>query len=105
MTDNSKFATMIRFAKRARKIVYGYDALADARGLKVLAVSDTASDNLKDKMQGLAKKRGLPLIRATALEDTAGGNCKALGVTDVGMAREMVRTAKDSDITEVTYIG
>ena len=56
-------------------------------------------------MQGLAKKRGLPLIRATALEDTAGGNCKALGVTDVGMAREMVKTAKDSDNTEVTYIG
>ena len=94
MTDNGKFSTMLRFAKRARKIVYGYDALAYAGGIKVLAVSDTASDNLKDKMQGLAEKRGLPLLRATALEETAGGNCKAVGVTDDGMAREMLRAAE-----------
>lgn len=85
---------MIRFAKRARKIVYGYDALAGARGIKALAVSDTASDNLKDKMKGLAEKRGLPLLLATALEQTVGGNCKAVGVTDGGMAREMVRAAE-----------
>ena len=94
MENNDKFAVMIRFAKRARKIVYGYDALTTAKGLKVLAVSDTASDNLKDKMTALANKRKLPLIKATVLEETVGGNCKARGVTDDGMAKEMIRFAE-----------
>ena len=50
MTVGDRFATMIGFAKRAGKIVYGFDCLKTAKRVAVLAVSDTASDNLKNGM-------------------------------------------------------
>lgn len=87
MPDNTdKFATMIGFAKRAGKIVYGYDSLKAARGIKLYAVSDTASANLIESMKSLADKKKTPLIVAPALETTIGNNVKALGMTDGNMA-------------------
>lgn len=78
--------TMVGFAKRAGKIVYGYDSLRSARGVKLMAVSSTASDNLVGSMEALAQKKRCPLVTATALEDKIGNNVKALGLTDANMA-------------------
>lgn len=88
-TEKDKFIAMIGFAKRAGKIVFGIDKLKVARGVKLLAVSDTASDNLSEEMRRLAQKRDLPLVVAAALEDTVGNNVKALGITDPNMASAM----------------
>lgn len=93
---NDKFLSMIGFAKRARKIVYGYDDLLSARGVKLLAVSDTASDNLFEGMTRLAKKRGITLVKVVSLEQKIGGNVKALGVTDANMAKAMADHAADN---------
>ncbi len=82
--------SMIGFAKRARKIVYGIDSLETAKQLKLLAVSDAASDNLTDSMIKLATKRSLPLVTVDGLESKVGGNCKALGITDGNMASAIV---------------
>ena len=90
MSGGDKFAAMIGFAKRAGKIVYGFDGLKTARHIELLAVSETASDNLKDGMARLAEKRALPLIYADALEAVVGNNVKALGITDKNMARAML---------------
>lgn len=89
-----KFMTMVGFAKRARKIVYGLDSLESAKHLKVLAVSDTASDNLTRAIVRLSQRKSLPLITAEKLEDKVGGNCKALGITDENMALEMIEYVK-----------
>ena len=78
--------TMVGFAKRSGKIVYGYDSLKSARGIKLMAVSSTASDNLKSSMELLAQKKRCPLVTAVALEDKVGNNVKALGLTDANMA-------------------
>ncbi len=87
-TETDKFTTMIGFAKRAGKIVYGYDNLKTKAGsrVKLLAVGGNASDNLVDGMKKLAVKLDKPLIRANNLEDVVGNNVKALGITDVNMA-------------------
>ena len=90
MTEKDTFVTMIGFAKRAGKIVYGYDSLVKARGVKLLAVSDTASDNLRSGMDALADKTGLPIVYAERLEDIVGKNIKALGLTDAGMVKAAV---------------
>lgn len=94
MSDTDKFAAMIGFAKRAGKIVYGFDSLKTARRVALLAVSETASDNLKNGMVRLAEKHGLPLIYADALETIVGNNVKALGITDKNMARAMLEYAQ-----------
>lgn len=79
--------TMIGFAKRAGKIVYGYDGLAASQKVKLAAVSDTASDNLKRNVALLAERRNYPLVTAALLEQKVGNNIKALGILDENMAK------------------
>lgn len=86
-TDNDKFVTMIGFARRSGKIVYGLDSLKHAKNVKLLAVSDTASDNLIRNMERLADMNGIPIVYAVGLERTVGNNVKALGLTDGNMAK------------------
>lgn len=93
--QTDKFASMIGFAKRAGKIVYGYDALKTAKRVSLLAVSETASDGLKRNMGLLGEKLDVPIIYADSLEAVVGGNTKALGITDANMAKAMIDYAKD----------
>ena len=86
-TGNDKFIAMIGFARRSGKIVYGLDSLKTAKRIALLAVSDTASDNLKRNMDLLADKNEIPIVTAIGLENTVGNNVKALGLTDVNMAK------------------
>ncbi len=105
MTQSDKFTAILGFAKRAGKVIYGYDTLKKARGAKIYAVSSTASENLTDSMKKLALSNGLPLIVCEDLEQTAGANCKALGITDPGMAKgilDYVNGAQKSTIYRLT---
>lgn len=87
--SNDKFIAMIGFAKRAGKIVYGYDDLRSAKRVKLFAVSDGGSDNLKRNVKILAEKQSRPIVLVDGLENIVGKNCKALGITDENMARAM----------------
>ena len=81
---------MIGFARRSGKIVYGLDNLKYAKNIKLLAVSDTASDNLARNMERLADTNGIPIVFAKQMEATLGYNVKALGLTDGNMAKAIV---------------
>lgn len=85
--NNDKFVTMIGFARRSGKIVYGLDSLKHTKNVKLLAVSDTASDNLVRNMERLADINEIPLVYAVGLELTMGNNVKALGLVDGNMAK------------------
>ncbi len=89
-TANDKFMTMVGFAKRSGKIVYGYDNLGGAKGVKLLAVGDSASDNLKRAMTMLSEKKGIPLVSVVSLERKLGNNIKALGLTDANMVKAVL---------------
>ena len=78
---------MIGFARRSGKIVYGLDSLKTAKNVKLLAVSDTASQNLKRNMDLIADKNEIPIVTAIQLEIAVGNNVKALGLTDGNMAK------------------
>ncbi|MDE6618413.1 MAG: hypothetical protein K2K13_05265 [Clostridiales bacterium] len=84
---NDKFVTMIGFARRSGKIVYGLDSLKHAKNVKLLAVSDTASDNLVRNIERLADINEIPIVYAVGLELTVGNNVKALGLVDGNMAK------------------
>ena len=89
--SNDKFIAMIGFAKRAGKIVYGYDNLRSAKRVKLLAVSDSGSDNLKRNVKTLAERQNKPIVLVDGLESIVGNNCKALGITDENMALAMTQ--------------
>lgn len=91
MSSGDKFLSILGFAKRSGKVIYGYDNLKQSKRPKILVVSDSASGNLMDGMCRLSVKLKVPLVVAKKLEDlVGGGNCKALGVTDVNMASGML---------------
>lgn len=90
LDKNDKFVTMIGFARRSGKIVYGLDSLKSAKNIKLLAVSDTASDNLRRNMERIADTNELPIVYADGLENTVGNNVKALGLTDGNMAKAVI---------------
>lgn len=92
-----KFVAMIGFAKRAGKIVYGYDELKVRRNVKLYAISDSASQNLSDGLKRLCDGKSAPLIIVKRLEELVGANCKALGITDKNMAKAMLDFAKTDD--------
>ncbi|MBD5132279.1 MAG: hypothetical protein HDT28_06830 [Clostridiales bacterium] len=96
-SKTDKFVSMIGFAKRAGKIVYGYDNLKSSRGVKLLAVSGTASVNLADGMKRLAEQKRIPLVMAAALEEVVGNNVKALGLTDGNMASAVVQFVSNDE--------
>lgn len=87
VNNNDKFVSMIGFARRSGKIVYGLDSLKHAKNIKLLAVSDSASDNLVRNMERLADESEIPIVYAVGLERTVGNNVKALGLTDSNMAK------------------
>ncbi|MDE5593777.1 MAG: hypothetical protein K2I75_07590 [Clostridiales bacterium] len=99
--NNDKFVTMIGFARRSGKIVYGLDSLKHAKSVKLLAVSDTASDNLVRNMERLADESEIPIVYAVGLERTVGNNVKALGLSDGNMAKAVAEYI-ESDKTQYT---
>ncbi|MDE5563364.1 MAG: hypothetical protein K2J01_07480 [Clostridiales bacterium] len=92
---NDKFVTMIGFARRSGKIVYGLDSLKHAKNVKLLAVSDTASDNLVRNIERLADINEIPIVYAIGLELTVGNNVKALGLVDGNMAKAVAEYIED----------
>lgn len=106
MARSDKFTTMIGFAKRAGKIVYGYDSLkTKCAAVKLLAVGTSASDNLTCGMKNLAIKYGKPLVCVSDLEDIVGNNVKALGITDENMAGAIMDfvSAQQSEYYKTEY--
>lgn len=97
MKNNDKFAAMLGFAVRAGALVYGFDNLKKAKRIKLLAVSDSASDNLFDGMKLLAERLKTTLVKVVELEALVGKNCKALGITDENMAKAMAEYAAGSN--------
>ncbi|MDE7107098.1 MAG: hypothetical protein K2O39_02120 [Clostridiales bacterium] len=103
--NNDKFVTMIGFARRSGKIVYGLDSLKHAINVKLLAVSDTASDNLVRNMERLADINEIPIVYAVGLERTVGNNVKALGLVDGNMAKAVAEYIENSGVQYTIKYG
>ncbi|MCX4313211.1 MAG: hypothetical protein OSJ83_05035 [Clostridia bacterium] len=104
MANSDKFVTMIGFGKRAGKLVYGIDKLKTARGVKLIAVSDTASDNLRTETERLADRLKVCVVIAKEMETLVGNNVKALGFTDENMARAVVEYIDGGDAEDIYQI-
>ncbi len=94
--SNDKFTALLGFARRAGKVRYGLCELKKCKGVKLYAVTESASDNLLSEMKELARRTDKPLVLA-GCQSFTDGNCKALGVTDAHMADGMIEYVKQSD--------
>ena len=89
-STTDKFAAMVGFARRAGKIVYGYDELKRDRKCKIMAVSAREQGNILDNMKSLCLRRSVPLVAVEDIAEFVGNGCKAFGIADANMAKAML---------------
>ncbi len=87
---NDKLATYLGFAIKSRNIVYGVDNIeSNAARICMVLIDDTLATNSLNKLKNIALKSNIKLYRVvdTTLDMLLNSNnCKAIGLTSVGLA-------------------
>lgn len=104
-TSTDKFAAMVGFAKRAGKMIYGYDELKRNRKCKVLAVSNIECGNIMSNMKALSVRYNIPLVAVEDMAALVGSNCKAFGITDGNMAKAMIEYCRGGNTPRYKVIA
>lgn len=86
-----KIQTMLNFAIRAKKTVYGVDNIVVSKKAKVVVVCKTLSQRSLKRL--LCEATRIPILRTVTyeLEYLAHKSGKAIAVTDSNMAKEILK--------------
>lgn len=90
--QKDKVDSLLGFAVKAGKLLYGSDTLETARkAVYLIVLCGTTAENTRKKVLELAAKKNIPVLEAqNALQDTVTRcNCKVIAVTDRQMANAM----------------
>ena len=88
--QRSKVETFIGFSIRAKKLIAGANAIRESKGLYLMFVCNTASENSQKDAQKLAKSKGIPLVlikKGTAEDLVLRANCKMFAIADKDLAK------------------
>ena len=80
------FLVALGLARRAGKLVYGYDAVAEAEDLKAIYFASDFSERAKGRLSKKAPAKTLPQDMATLGGALGRGPVGVVGVTDKGFA-------------------
>lgn len=98
MTDYNKLSKYVGFAVRAGQVLWGSDLIMEKkRKRKLILLSSTASENLRDKIAAYAEETGSKLIileDGYTLEDILKRNTKALAITNKDLADAIIRSVE-----------
>lgn len=90
---NDKICTLVGFAVRARKVIFGADDILLSKKRKYLVISDETLSNRGSKnVREIARKCGSSLIISLvrSVEDMVyKTNCKVIAITDKQMAEAL----------------
>lgn len=90
--QKDKVDSLLGFAVKAGKLLYGSDTLETARkAVYLIVMCGTTAENTRKKVLELAAKKNIPVLEAqNALQDTVTRcNCKVIAITDRQMANAM----------------
>lgn len=91
---NDKISTMLSFAIRAGKNVWGVDNIPLRRGVGVVVVCPTLSER---SLKKLKEQINVPIVRSKRpLEDLLGHSGKAIGVVDKNMVNEILKNIDEN---------
>ncbi len=88
-----KVESLIGFAVKAGKVVYGADTLESyKKRYHIIFLCNTATENTKKKVIAVAEKKHVPVVLSeNVLENTVGRkNCKVVAVLDKQMSEAML---------------
>jgi len=101
----NKIFTYVGFAKRARKLKTGTNAIKTVKnGVYLIIVCKTASENAKKEAKKLAERFYCPLyetVNFTVEELADKENCKITAVLDLELAKAITNSAGE-DLKEVS---
>jgi ribosomal protein L7Ae-like RNA K-turn-binding protein len=84
---------LLGFAVKARKVVYGLDAIERAIArVRLVLYDDTLSQNSLDKAQRIALRHSIPIAHVSdKMQDVVHKlNCKIIGVIDDNFAKAIL---------------
>ncbi len=91
----SKDVSLIGFAVKARKVVFGLNQIEHCRKrVYLMIICHTASQNTKSAALSLARKMGAPALgtKGVLLEEIVSKpNCKSVAVTDEELAAAIMK--------------
>ena len=101
MANNvDKIESLLGFAVRAGKIIYGFDNIEALRKKRYLIILDNSvSERLLRHCTEFAKSKHLPLLRIKhkKIEDIVHKlNCKVIAITDKQMSDAIIKFANDN---------
>ena len=95
-----KIESLLGFAVRAGKILYGFDNIETMRKKRYLLIFDkTASERLARHVQTYAQSKKLPLLKVKhkKLEDLVNKlNCKVVALTDKQMSEAILKFVNEN---------
>lgn len=105
-TSPEKIESLLGFAARAGKLVYGADNIVLSKRVRVVLVSGDLQENTRKKLLAYGQERNVPLIvsKKPLCEILKRDGVKAVGVTDKQMASAMGRYVSDNFIWMATEV-
>ena len=109
VTSPDKVVSILGFAMKAGKVLYGCDSIERYHKRKYLMLlCGTLSENSREKI--VRSQTGVPavVVRQTTVADmTHRAGCKAIAVTDKQMAQAMLNNMNGTyqRVTEVNHLG
>lgn len=91
-----KIATMLNFAIRAKKILYGADVITQSKRKIVVLVCRTLSENSLKKFLKNNQKTLIVKTKAFDLIDLTHKSGKVIAVTDKNMAYEIIKNINEN---------
>ncbi|MCL2675758.1 MAG: hypothetical protein FWE84_04125 [Firmicutes bacterium] len=95
----SKVESLIGFAVKARKVVYGADFIENKKGISLIIYSADLAENSSNKLKKVAQTAKIPLVVThLALENiVCKQGVKAIAITDRQMVRAIVDNINNTD--------
>ncbi|MBR1971229.1 MAG: hypothetical protein IKA18_01535 [Clostridia bacterium] len=88
--QRSKVETFIGFSIRAKKLIAGANAIRESKGLYLMFVCNTASENSQKDALKIARSKEIPLVlvkNGTAEDLVLRANCKMFAIADKDLAK------------------
>ena len=87
--NNNKVGSYIGFAIKARKCLFGYDAIYKSQKVQCIIYSDDLSEKSAENLRYYAERNEIPIysIGSAELKDyVSRDGVKAIGITDINLA-------------------
>ena len=101
MQPSSKLSAYVGFSIKSGRVVYGYDRVTTARGIRLVLAAETVNRTARKQLQAYCTDNNIPLhwCDEQLIELCVHRRCKCIGLTDESLAgaahQELIRMRRE----------